>query len=160
MLFLKQALFYNQARNFVELAGIAAAHSGPRAPRFYIQAGRAYIHAGETQEGMACLEKGYQLLLQTGRSDLAARIGWHISEELKVLGLDEQTHVITAWFGGIKPLLPTSTSRPPLPLKCPSCGGPVFPDELTWLDSSTAQCDFCGNPLRNDSSSTVQKQTG
>jgi NAD-dependent SIR2 family protein deacetylase len=40
--------------------------------------------------------------------------------------------------------------KPPLPTHCPSCGGAVRPDEIEWLDEVTAECDYCGSPLRSE----------
>jgi hypothetical protein len=145
--------FLESAQLFEELGAIAEARNGPRAPRFYMQAGRGYLHANQTSQGMALLEKGRQQFIQTGRSDVAARICFWLKDEVKSLGLIEQAEILTNWAGGIS--IPDSSfgNHPPLPLKCPSCGAPIRPNEINWLDSVTAECDFCGSPLRGISSS-------
>lgn len=35
-----------------------------------------------------------------------------------------------------------------LPAKCPSCGGPLLPDEVEWHDATTASCTFCGSAVK------------
>jgi hypothetical protein len=35
-----------------------------------------------------------------------------------------------------------------LPTHCPSCGAALRPDEIEWLDESTAECAYCGSPVR------------
>ena len=37
-----------------------------------------------------------------------------------------------------------------LPAHCPSCGAAVRPDEVEWLDDITAECDYCGSPVRGE----------
>ena len=31
---------------------------------------------------------------------------------------------------------------------CPSCGASLRPDEVEWLDDVTAECAYCGSPVR------------
>jgi endogenous inhibitor of DNA gyrase (YacG/DUF329 family) len=40
--------------------------------------------------------------------------------------------------------------KPILPTHCPACGGTVRPDEVEWLDEITAECAYCGSPVRED----------
>ena len=35
-----------------------------------------------------------------------------------------------------------------LPAHCSACGGPLRPDEVDWLDATTAECPYCGNPVK------------
>ena len=44
-----------------------------------------------------------------------------------------------------------STKKPILPTHCPSCGAAMKPDEVEWLDEITAECGYCGSPVREDS---------
>ena len=140
--------FLQSAQLFEELAGIAEARNGPRAPRFYIQAGRGYLHGGKIMEGMAMLEKGHQLFIDSGRPEAAGRLGLWLPNELNQLGLSEQAKLVARWAGGMTTVASKGAQQPPLPLKCPSCGGPVLPNEVTWLDVVTAECEYCGSPLR------------
>jgi hypothetical protein len=140
--------YLQSAQLFEELGAIAEARNGPRAPRFYMNAGRGYLHAGQIPQGMALLEKGRQQFIHSGRSDVAARICYGLIEELKTLGLNQQAQIVTTWAGGITTPSTAPAAHPALPLKCPSCGAPIHPNEMIWLDNVTAECDFCGSPLR------------
>ncbi|HNM37342.1 MAG TPA: hypothetical protein PKI33_09770, partial [Anaerolineales bacterium] len=46
---------------------------------------------------------------------------------------------------------PAPQKRAVLPTHCPSCGAAVRPDEVEWLDDVTAECDYCGSPVRAES---------
>jgi hypothetical protein len=143
--------FLQAGQLFEELAAIAEARNGPRAPRFYMQAGRCYIHAQKTNQGMVLLEKGRQKFIQSGRPDVAAKICFWLKDEVESLGLVEQAQIINNWAGGLSTSPSQPEKHPALPVKCPSCGAPIHPNDINWLDSVTAECDFCGSPLRASS---------
>src|SRR5574342_168841 len=52
---------------FERIAETTAGRGGPRAPLFYLQAGRARILAGQTALGMPSLQRGLKLLAQRGQ---------------------------------------------------------------------------------------------
>lgn len=136
---------------FEKIAGTAAARGGARAPVYYLQAGRARILAGQTALGMPSLRSGLELLAQrrqfTRLRDSAARV----VSELNERGHQHEASEIEAW---LKSILPDATpfaagkKRPDLPTHCPSCGGRVRPEEVEWLDDATAECAYCGSPIR------------
>ncbi|HEX9017849.1 MAG TPA: hypothetical protein VF806_01610 [Anaerolineaceae bacterium] len=35
-----------------------------------------------------------------------------------------------------------------LPLMRPSCGGPLDPREVEWVDETAAECGYCGSLVR------------
>ena len=35
-----------------------------------------------------------------------------------------------------------------LPTNCPGCGSLLHPDEIEWTDDITAECPYCGSPVR------------
>ena len=140
--------FLQCAQLFEELAAVAEARSGPRAPRFYMQAGRSCLHAGQIPRGMALLEKGRRQFIDSGRANVAARISYFLIDEFKNLGLTDASQTMADWAGNIPLPSAPSLNPPPLPLKCPSCGAPVHPQQVNWLDAVTAECEFCGSPLR------------
>jgi hypothetical protein len=45
---------------------------------------------------------------------------------------------------------PSPAKKPILPTHCPSCGAAVKPDEVEWLDEITAECGYCGSPVREE----------
>ena len=139
---------------FEKIAETAAARGGPRAPLFYLQAGRARLFAGQASLGMPSLQRGLELLAQ-GRSSLRLRrVRRRLLNELRERGLEKEAAEIEAWT--TSPEASDSETeaeeapvkRPVLPTHCPSCGAAVRPDEVEWLDEVTAECAYCGSPIR------------
>lgn len=141
------------ASAFEQLARAAEARGGPRAPIFYVQAGRARIMAGQTAGGIEYLERGLGLFASRGLAGRASNVGYRILGELNQRGLTKEAGQVTAY---LKELLPgfnaatpdtTPSQHPPLPTHCPGCGAPLRPDEVDWLDEITAACAYCGSPV-------------
>jgi hypothetical protein len=136
---------------FERIAETAAARGGPRAPLFYLKAGRARILAGQTSLGMPSLKRGLELLAQREQFLRLQNSGAGVISELNERGLKNEASEIETW---LKTVLPSATSfdlqpkRPTLPTHCPSCGAGVRPDEVEWLDEVTAECAYCGSPIR------------
>lgn len=136
---------------FERIAETAAARGGPRAPLFYLQAGRARILAGQTALGMPSLKRGLELFAQHEQFLRLQSSGARVVSELNQRGLRNEASEIATW---LKTVLPSATSfdlpakRPTLPTHCPSCGAGVRADEVEWLDEVTAECAYCGSPIR------------
>ncbi len=145
------------AELFERLAQTADARGGPRAPLFRLQAGRARILAGQTALGMPSLKRGLELLAQRRQFARLHRAGTRVAAELSEHGLKNEATEIEDWFKTISPSMPsldaapTPAKKPVLPTHCPSCGAAVRPDEVEWLDEVTAECAYCGSPLRDES---------
>ena len=135
---------------FDKMAETAAARGGPRAPLFYLQAGRARILAGQTALGMPSLKRGLQLLAERGQLHRLHQAGQRVISELKERGLQREASEIEAWLENALPSRPSvipEAKRPVLPTHCPSCGAAVRPEEVEWLDDATAECAYCGSPI-------------
>ncbi len=146
---------YEQAAEaFESLAEAAQARGGPRAAVFFLQAGRARILEGKTETGLAHVKRGLSLL--AGRADWAAlhHAGKRALAELNERGLGKEAAEIEAWLEATLPAgramfaEHTARQKPQLPTHCPSCGAALRPDEVEWLDESTAECAYCGSPVR------------
>ena len=148
---------YAEAADSLEqLARDAEARVGRRAPRLYLEAGRARLLSGQSQAGMVLLRRGLELFAAAGRSHRLARIGLRLVSELNELGLKAEAEQIRRSLDGfgIAPADgmaagPQNNSRGALPTHCPGCGAPVHPDEVEWLDAVTAECEYCGTPMRS-----------
>jgi hypothetical protein len=139
---------------FEQIAQTAAARGGPRAPLFYLQAGRARILAGQTTLGMPSLKRAFELLAQQRRPLRLHRVARRVISELEERGLEREAADVESWLNNAsfhEPSTDTSEKRPVLPTHCPSCGAMVRPDETEWLDDITAECAYCGSPLRAQS---------
>ena len=137
---------------FEKIAQTADARGGPRAPIFYLQAGRARILAGQTKLGIPSLKRGLELLAQRGRSHKLHQSGERVLAELNARGLTSEAAEMESFLKKLSPSGPTtdltSEKRPVLPTHCPSCGAALRPDEVEWLDDVTAECAYCGSPVR------------
>lgn len=139
------------AELFEKIAEAAAARNGPRAPFFCLQAGRARILAGQTKLGMPSLRRGLELLAQRGQLPRLRQAGTRILTELRERGLKQEIAEVEAWLAALSPSTPMPDSppkRPLLPTHCPACGASARPDEAEWRDEVTAECAYCGSPLR------------
>ena len=136
---------------FEKLAETAFARSAARAPLFYLKAGQARILAGQTGLGMPSLRRGLEILAAQAQFRRLQNAGRRVIAELKGQGLSEEASEIETW---LHTRLPSETplyapeQRPILPTHCPSCGAAVRPDEVEWLEEGTAECAYCGSPLR------------
>jgi hypothetical protein len=148
--------FVEAANSYEQLARAAEARGGPRAPLFYIQAGRCKLLAGRTVDGLEYLERGLGLLAARAQQAKATRLGQRILRDLNARGLKPEAERITAYLDEIIPGFSASPgalnpiAHPALPAHCPGCGAPLRPDEVEWLDDSTAACDYCGSPVRGN----------
>jgi len=136
---------------FERLAETASARGGPRAPLFYLKAGQSRILAGQTLLGMPSLKRGLELLAQGGRIPRLQAVGARVLSDLNEHGLREEAAEIESWLGNVLPSpAPSAASakRPVLPTHCPSCGAGVRLDEVEWPDEVTAECAYCGSPIR------------
>ena len=142
------------AELFEQIAQEADARGGPRAPLFHLKAGRARILAGQTQLGMPSLKRGLELFSQHKQFLQLQRAGTRVITELNEKGLKNEAAEIEMWLKSIILLKPSfetdevAEKRPNLPTHCPSCGAGLRPDEVQWLDDITAECAYCGSPVR------------
>ena len=137
---------------FENLAKVADARGGPRAPIFHLQAGRARVLAGQTKLGMPSLKRGLELFAQRGQWQKLHQMGQRVVGELSARGLSGEASEIEALITKLSPSMPEievkPANKPILPTHCPSCGAALRPDEVEWLDEVTAECAYCGSPVQ------------
>ena len=139
---------------FEKIAETASARGGRRAPLFHLQAGRSRILAGQVSLGMPSLKRGLELLARNRRFLQLHRAGRRVLAELNERGLTNEASEIEEFLSTnltsvpSADLQPAPIKRPVLPTHCPSCGATVRPDEVEWLDDLTAECAYCGSPVR------------
>ncbi|HLO18198.1 MAG TPA: zinc ribbon domain-containing protein [Anaerolineales bacterium] len=144
------------AELFEQIAQTVGARGGRRAPLFYLQAGRARILAGQTALGMPSLKRGLELFALNRRFHRLHRAGMRVISDLNERGLKKEASEIETWLKTAltsAPSFPASKevlTRPVLPTHCPACGAAVRPDDVEWLDDVTAECAYCGSPLREE----------
>lgn len=130
----------------------AGRRRGPRAPRLYVEAGRARLLAGQTEAGMTLLKTRLWAFAAVGHQYRPARIGQRLVTELEQGGFQAEAGEIRAllaslgWPPAAAHDKSNAASKAQLPTHCQDCGAPVRPDELEWLDNATAACDYAAAP--------------
>ncbi len=95
------------AELFERIAETASARGGPRAPLYYLQAGRARVFAGQTALGMPSLKRGLELFAQRGQSARLHQAGTRVISELNERGLKNEASEIQTF---LKTILPSAHS--------------------------------------------------
>ena len=123
-------------------------------PLFYLQAGRARVFAGQTALGMPSLMQGLELLSEQRLFLRLHRARRRLINELRERGLEEEAAEIEAWMT-IPEASASETESQELrqnglfsPHIVPPVARRYDPDEVEWLDEVTAECDYCGSPIR------------
>jgi hypothetical protein len=145
---------YREAANaFEELARWSEARLPERTPFLYLEAGQASLLDGQIRTGIAHLRRGLTLFATQGRFPRMHLLGHRILRDLNARGLVEEASEISSLLAANLPEqnLPEQLSasrKPMLPAHCPHCGGALRADEIEWLDEATAECSYCGSPVR------------
>jgi hypothetical protein len=148
---------YTEAQEAFEFLAKGAEKNFPeRAPFLFLQAGRAAILAGQTKKGIALLRSGLTLFGSQGRYQRVTTLGQQAVDELSAHGLTDEANEIREVIQNnvpahvsAAPLVPEK-KRPILPTHCPSCGAALKPNDVEWLDDVTAECEYCGSPVRGE----------
>jgi hypothetical protein len=140
---------------FERIAQAADVRGGPRAPLFHLQAGRARALAGQVELAMPSLRRGLEILAERRQLNRLHQAGHRLISDLRENNLEAEAQEIETWIRELAPSLPSfdepreaQPDRPELPAHCPSCGAAISPGEVEWMDENTAECAFCGSPLR------------
>jgi hypothetical protein len=147
---------YTEAASaFEQLAHWSEARFPERTPFLYLEAGQASLLDGQTKTGMAHFRRGLTLLATQGRFPRMHLLGQRIIRELNARGLKAEASEIASLLSGnlpqqIPPEQTFTPKKPTLPTHCPHCGGSLRPDEVDWLDEVTAECSYCGSPVRGE----------
>ena len=141
---------------FKELAQHAEEQFPHRAPFLFMEAGHAAILSGQSKLGVAHLRRGLTLFASQGRIHRMRAFGRRAIDELNAHDFIAEADEIANLLNNNLPKetlseRPTVPRRQTLPTHCPSCGAGVRPNEIEWLDEATAECDYCGSPIRGSS---------
>ena len=148
------ALYLNFAKGAVD-------RNLPRAPILFLQAGKAYLIAEKTDDGMRAIWRGLKILADKNREQDLLQFGKRSVNILNELGLSEQANEVDEWLQKTLPnyngdsgeIIDFSKKREEIvmfPTICPACGGRVHPDEVRKIDSKTLECSFCGSLIQTE----------
>jgi len=141
------------AAGYGKLALAAEKERSPHAAWLYLQAARSYIGNDEVARAMKDLEHGLSLLISGGFEDKAYLIGHQFLAQFNNLQKEDQADQLSAFlrFGlpgySVSTVPQAAKTTEVLPMRCPTCEGPMRLVEVRWKDSHTAECPYCGNPV-------------
>jgi hypothetical protein len=127
---------------------LRAAHLGE-------QAGRAFLEAGHADQAALYARQAVQQFIAARRPGRAVRALQFAAAALRSRGFEAQASALEqdaqarlAEIGlslASVPAEPTPQPRGHLPPTCPQCGGPLRADQVDWVDSTSAECPYCGS---------------
>ena len=108
---------------------------------------------GDGKKAVAYFRSGLALLKAQQRYHRLHKAGGRIVDELRERGLNAEADEVESVLGSGIPAEASKEPQSPqrkaiLPTHCPSCGAAVRSDEVEWMDEQTAECDYCGSPVR------------
>jgi hypothetical protein len=107
---------------------------------------------------MQLLRTGLGILLTAGALRRVRQMAGSAADELDELGHAPEAEEVRKFLAGIPApdipaaetelQAPAGPARPVLPTNCEKCGARVRSDEIEWIDAQTAECAYCGSPIR------------
>jgi len=146
---------YAQAYPILKRLADGAAERGMlvRAAQLYLQAGHARLKMGSGSDAAALARQAIETLVRAGRAERANALLARAIQALKDAGYHDEAvglRAEVAALTGESRVPAPSVRRGVLPTKCPSCNGPVRPDEVEWIDERTAECAYCGSVVQTE----------
>ncbi len=139
---------------FAQLAQALEASNHPRrAANLHARAAHAFADAAALagHEGAALdhAHRALYLFQQHAMAQRFAQFYGNINRHFQARGMGSASATLQREFGLPVELAPApaqATAR--LPGSCPKCGAPVRSDEVDWIDTSSAECPYCGAVLQ------------
>jgi hypothetical protein len=151
-----QGNYVEAAATFEDLARAAEMRGRRRAPIMLIQAGRAQAYAGKPAEALDLMKRGLAAIALAGETMRLNALAGTLAGELEERGYGSESQQLSAYARSLLPGAPqTNLAAPPprrssLPSHCPGCGAPLKSAEVDWIDEETAECAFCGTPVKGE----------
>ena len=148
------------ARLYEDLAIKSACREMLPAPHLFIRAGRKNLLCGNMGNAIRMFLRGFGIFADQGRWNELHWMSDRVIDDLRQQGQHNSADELMNWIK--QALLESETEfqensttieritrkKTVLPLKCPSCGGSIHPDEVIWVDENLAECSYCRNLFR------------
>jgi hypothetical protein len=139
---------------FAVVAGKMEASAHPRrAANLHAQAAHAYADSSNEPEALVEARAALTLFIQNQMVQRTPVFYSNITRKFANKGMPNAAAALAKEFGPRvgsvpAPVNPAAGQRGRLPTNCSKCGAPIHPDEVTWVDASTIECDYCGSLIR------------
>jgi hypothetical protein len=128
-----------------------------RAAHLQMQAARALVLVPDGEGAVQHAQKGLQLFLAAGLTGQASLGYGRIVAALRGRGLtteaDQLQRAMAPTLGAPAAATAPTPASVRLPAQCPQCSGPIRPDEVEWMQASSAagqpaaECPYCGSAI-------------
>jgi hypothetical protein len=142
---------------FAQVADAMKSSNHPRrAANLYTRAAHAFADGNDGQAALKYARAALILFTQAKMARRAIEFYTNITRKLSTKGMKAAADALQSEYGAqieALPVGPNTGNRPAhgqLPTACPKCGAPVHGDEVTWVDSSTIECEYCGASIRSE----------
>ncbi len=135
---------------FAKLAEVLESANQPkRAASLHASAARAFAKS-RNESAVVQSRTAINLFLQYQMDKQAEILYNEISLEFKKRGMKDAADTLTKEFASrfTPQPSPTQTSTAHFPSNCPNCGAPLGSKDIHWTDPNSAECGFCGTPIR------------
>lgn len=132
-----------------------------RSAQLAIQASRAFLEASDGDRAVLRAKQAIRQFIVGKRPGRAVRVLQRTTAALRSRGfnaqadaLEQEAQARLAEMGldlASVPLEPVPQPRGHLPSICSQCGGPLRSDEVDWIDSTSAECPYCGSTVATSS---------
>jgi hypothetical protein len=141
---------------FARLAGAMESEKHPRrAANLHAQAAHAYADSHAEQSALAHARSALTLFIQYQMVQRIPVFYANITRKLNNRDMKASADALVREFGPVvggmpTPIQPPEAKKTLLPTNCPKCGAPLNSSAVTWIDSNTAECAYCGAAIRGE----------
>lgn len=121
-----------------------------------MRAARCYLHLDDLDKADERAERAIRLFIKARRPRKVRRLLPKVLQALEQHGrqadADALRQEVEEAFQGLMarqppgPIAAHMAAR--LPARCPNCGAPIKPKEVSWIGPGTAECPYCGSTIK------------
>jgi len=141
---------------FAEIAEVVNTNHPQRAANLHAQAAHAFADDHQGPAALIQARAALNLFIKNKMVQRTPVFYANITRKLNSKGMENIANVLIGEFssrvGSISPTTTASVTQKHglLPTNCPKCGGPIHGEEAKWVDSHTAECEYCGSLIRSE----------
>ena len=143
-----QAGHFNRAGMI--LADLAREAEGLERPKIaaelHARAAHCFIDGGAEPSGLSEAQAALRVFGNMGKNERYQRFLSNILRKMQAHGMVNAVGTLRTEFDGMAAPAPgpAPAHNVRLPAACPQCGAPLRSDEVEWIDTMSAECNYCG----------------